>query len=93
MKIALGVLAAFLIAGTSYMQPAHSQVQAQLAPRLFAQMVREASPPLEAQEDRRREREKMDEDRRDERRRDEARERCNRMPNPRERERCMDHLR
>lgn len=95
MKVALGVLAMLLIAGTSYMQPAHSQVQAQAAPRLFAQMGRGAPPPPETQEDQRRERERFDDHRREDRRREElgARERCNRMPNPMERARCFDRLR
>ena len=97
MKTTLGALAALLLSGTMYLQPAHAQVQIQPGPG-FSVEVGPGAPPEQRREEWR-EREGYygsgREERRDERWRDErrARERCDRILNPMERDRCFYSLR
>jgi hypothetical protein len=97
MKTALGAFTAILLTGAMYMQPAHAQVQVQPAPGFSVQIGPGAPPPPPPGEWREREgyygsgREERREERwRDERR---ARERCDRILNPIERDRCFYSLR
>ena len=99
MKAALGAFTALLLVGTIYIQPAHAQVQVQPAPGFSVQIGPEAPPPPERRREEWREHEGYygsgSEDRREERWREErrARERCDRIPNPVERDRCFHSLR
>ena len=97
MKAALGAFATLLIVGAIYIQPAHSQVQVQPAPGFSVQIGPGARPPERREEWREREGfyGSGSENRREERWREEhrARERCHRIPNPVERDRCFDSLR
>jgi hypothetical protein len=99
MKTALGTFTAILLACTMYMQPAHAQVQVQPAPGFSVQIGPGAPPPPEPRREEWREREGYygsgREERREERWRDErrARERCDRILNPIERDRCFYSLR
>ena len=95
MKTALTALA-LLLASTLYMQPAHAQVQIQPGPGFSVQIGPEPPPPPEQREWREREGYYGSgwEERREERWREEyrARERCDRMVNPWERDRCFYNL-
>jgi hypothetical protein len=98
MKTILGAFTALLLAGAMYMQPAHAQVQIQPWPGGSVQIGPGAPPPPPPPEEwRGREgyygsgREERREERwREERR---ARERCDRILNPIERDRCFYSLR
>lgn len=98
MKTALGALTALSIAGALYVQPAHAQVQVQPAPGFSVQIGLGAPPPPEPRRDEWRGGEGYygsgSEERRDERWREErrARERCDRILNPIERDRCFHSL-
>ena len=98
MKTALGAFTALLIVGAVYLQPAHAQVQVQPAPGFSVQIGPGAPPPPEPRRDEWREREGYygsgSEERREERWREErrARERCDRILNPIERDRCFHNL-
>ena len=96
MKITLAGFAALLLAGTMYTQPARAQVNVQLGPG-FSVEIGPGATPEQRKEWREREgyygsgREERREERwRDERR---ARERCDRILNPLERDRCFYSLR
>ena len=97
MKIILGVFSAVLLAGTVYMQPAHAQVQVQPVPGFSVQI----GPDGRAEERRQEWRDREGfygsgrEERREERWREErrARERCDRILNPIERDRCFYSIR
>ena len=99
MKTALGAFTALLLAGGIYMQPAHAQVQIQPGPGGSFQIGPGAPPPPEPRREEWREREGYygsgREERREERWRDErrARERCDRILNPIERDRCFYSIR
>jgi hypothetical protein len=96
MNSALSGFTALLLASAFYIQPAHAQVQVQPAPGFSVQIGPQAPPPPREEW---REREGFygsgREDRWEERRREEhrARERCDRIPNPVERDRCFYSLR
>jgi len=98
MKTAVGAFTALLIAGGLYVQPAHAQVQVQPAPGFSVQIGPGAPPPPEPRREEWREREGYYgsgwEERREERWREErrARERCDRILNPIERDRCFYNL-
>src|SRR5438874_8324312 len=92
MKTILGTFAALLVAGAVYMQPANAQVQIQPGPG-FSVQIGPGAPPPPREEWRERDgyygsgREDWREERwREERR---ARYRCERIPNPVERDRCF----
>ena len=95
MKTALSALA-LLLSGVLYIQPAHAQVQIQPGPGFSVQIGPGPPPPPEQREWRERERYYGSgwEERREERCREEhrARERCDRMVNPWERDRCFYNL-
>jgi hypothetical protein len=97
MKIMFGALTAFLLAGTMYLQPAHAQVQVQPGPGFSVDIGPRG--PTERQREEWRDREGYYgsgwEDRREERWREErrARDRCDRILNPIERDRCFYSLR
>ena len=95
MKTALAALA-LLLASALYTQPAHAQVQIQPGPGFSVQIGPGAPPPPEQREWREREGYYGSgwEERREERWREEhrARERCDRMVNPWERDRCFYNL-
>ncbi len=99
MKTILGAFTALLLAGAIYMQPAHAQVQIQPWPGGSVQIGPGAPPPPEPRREEWREREGYygsgREERREERWREErrARERCDRILNPIERDRCFYSLR
>jgi hypothetical protein len=99
MKTALGTFTAILLVCAMYMQPAHAQVQVQPAPGFSVQIGPRAPPPPEPLREEWRGREGYYgsgwEDRREERWREErrARERCDRILNPIERDRCFYSLR
>ena len=99
MKTALGAFTALLLAGAIYMPPAHAQVQIQPGPGGSFQIGPGAPPPPEPRREEWRGREGYygsgQEERREERWRDErrARERCDRILNPIERDRCFYSLR
>jgi hypothetical protein len=100
MKTTLGAFAAFLLAGAIYIQPAQAQVQVQPAPGFSLQIGPDRPPPRDWRREERRDREEGyygsgREDRREERWREErrARERCDRILNPIERDRCFYSLR
>jgi hypothetical protein len=93
MKTALGAFVALLIAGAFYPQPVGAQVEVQPGPGFSVQIGPRAPPPPEWRD--------RDgyyglswEERRDERWREEhrARERCDRIVNPWERDRCFYNL-
>ena len=98
MKIALGAFTALLLAGAIYAQPAHAQVQIEPGPGFSVQIGPGAPPPPEPPRGEWREREGYYgsgwEERREERWREErrARERCDRILNPIERDRCFHNL-
>jgi hypothetical protein len=93
MKTMLGACAAFLLAGTMYMQPAHAQVQIQPGPGFSVEIGPRG--PAEQRREEWRDREGYYgsgwQERREERCREEhrARERCERILNPIERDRCF----
>jgi len=95
MKTALAAFA-LLLASALYTPPAHAQVQIQPAPGFSVQIGPE--PPLPPEQREWREREgyygSTREERREERWREQhiARERCERMVNPWERDRCFHDL-
>jgi len=96
MKTALGAFTALLLAGALYAQPAHAQVQVQPGPGFSVQIGPGAPPPAEPRDWREREgyygsgwEERREERWREERR---ARERCERIVNPWERDRCFYNL-
>ena len=97
MRTALGAFSALLLAGIMYMQPAYAQVQVQPAPGFNVQIGPGAPPPPEPRRDEWRGREGYYgpgwEERRGESWRDERRARCDRIPNPVERDRCFASLR
>ena len=99
MKTALGAFTALLLAGAIYMPPAHAQVQIQPGPGGSFQIGPGAPPSPEPRREEWREREGYygsgREERREERWRDErrARERCDRILNPIERDRCFYSIR
>ncbi len=97
MKTAFAAFMALLLAGAIYTQPAHAQVQVQPGPGFSVQIGPGAPPPPPRDEWREREgfygsgwEERRDERWREERR---ARERCDRILNPIERDRCFSSLR
>jgi len=98
MKTALGTFAVFLFAGAMYTQTAHAQVQVQPAPGFSVQIGPGAPPPPEPRREEWRDRDgyygSSSEERREERWREEhrARERCDRIVNPWERDRCFYNL-
>jgi hypothetical protein len=98
MKTAPGAFTALLIAGGVNMQPAHAQVQLQPAPGFSVQIGPTEPPPPEPRREEWREREGYYgsgwEERREERWREErrARERCDRILNRIERDRCFYNL-
>jgi len=98
MKTALGAFAALLVAGTLYAQPAAAQVEVQPAPGFSVQIGPGAPPPPEPWREEWRGRDgyygSSSEERREERWREDhrARERCERMVNPWERDRCFHDL-
>jgi hypothetical protein len=97
MKTALGIFAAFLFAGAMYTQTAHAQVQVQPAPGFSVQIGPGAPPPREPWREEWRDRDgyygSSWEERREERWREHrARERCERIVNPWERDRCFYNL-
>lgn len=99
MKTALGALTSLLLAGAISIQPAHAQVQVQPAPGFSVQVGPAAPPPPVPPREEWREREGYygsgSEERWEERRREEhrARERCHRILDPIEQDRCFDSLR
>jgi hypothetical protein len=98
MKAALGAFTALSLAGAIYIQPAHAQVQVQPGPG-FSVQIGPGAPPPERREEWRDYRDGYygsgSEDRHEERWREEhrARERCERIPNPVERDRCFHSIR
>ena len=98
MKTALGAFTALLIGGALYVQPAHAQLEVRPAPGFSVQIGPGAPPPPEPRRDEWREREGYYgsgwEEKREERWREErrARERCDRILNPIERDRCFHGL-
>jgi len=92
MKTALGAFAALLLAGAFYAQPAAAQVEVQPGPGFSVQIGPGAPPPPEPRREWR-EHEGFygsgSEERREEHR---ARERCDRMVNSWERDRCFHNL-
>jgi hypothetical protein len=98
MKTALGACTTLLIAGALYVQPAHAQELVQPAPGFSVQIGPGAPPPPEPRREEWREREGYYgsgwEERREERWREERRahERCDRILNPIERDRCFYNL-
>jgi hypothetical protein len=99
MKAALGAFTTLLLVGTIYIQPAHAQVQVQPGPGFSVQIGPGGPPPPEPRREEWREHEGFYgsgwEDRREEIWREErrARERCDRILNPIERDRCFYSLR
>lgn len=99
MKTTLGAFAALLFAGTLYIQPAQAQVQVQPAPGFSVQIGPDRPPPPDWRREEWREREGYygsgrEERWREERRaRERERERCDRILNPMERDRCFYSLR
>jgi hypothetical protein len=98
MKTIFGAFAALSLAGLC-IQPAQAQVQVQPGPGFSVQIGPGTPPPPEPRREEWRDREGYygsgSEDRREERWREErrARERCERMVNPIDRERCFYSLR
>ena len=98
MKTALGAFAALLIAGALYPQPVAAQVEGQPVPGFSVQIGPGAPPPPEQRREEWRDRDgyygSSWEERREERWREEhrARERCDRIVNPWERDRCFYNL-
>jgi hypothetical protein len=97
MKTTVGTFAAILLTSTIYIQPAHAQVQIQPGPGYSVEIG--PPGPSERQREEWRDRERYygsgREEWREERWREErrARERCERIFNPIERDRCFSHLR
>lgn len=99
MKTTLGAFTELLLAAAIYIQPAQAQVQVQPGPGFSVQIGPGGPPPPDPRREEWRNREgyygsgweeRWEERRREERR---ARERCDRMLNPIERDRCFYSLR
>ncbi len=99
MKTTFGAFAAVLLAGAVYIQPTQAQVQVQPGPGFSVQIGPGSPAPPDPRREEWRDREGYHgsgrEERWEERRREERRahERCDRIPNPIERDRCFYSLR